>query len=121
MINANKIINQIIRALKKIKPYKIILFGSALNNKFDKESDIDLIVVLDKEKSPQNFEEKKEDILLVRKSIEEINNETAIDTIIFSKEQFYDFIKSGSSFSREINTKGKILYEKDDKKLVEAG
>ncbi len=58
---------EIIENLKKIKPYKIVVFGSIANKESCKNSDIDLLVILDTETISNNYEEKMKNKILVRK------------------------------------------------------
>lgn len=44
-------INKIVEKLKKLNPEKIILFGSFAYGKPDKNSDLDLLIIMDSQKS----------------------------------------------------------------------
>lgn len=107
-----KYLNQILEALKKIKPKIIIVFGSYCNGSINEDSDLDLLVVLDERKIPKNYDEKIELKLKIRKLIREINKKIPIDLLIYTIPEYEEFIKSNSSFSKEIMKSGKILYEK---------
>ena len=58
MKNNSKYIPEIINKLKKINPYKIILFGSYANRSVSEDSDIDLVVILDSPEIAKNYDEK---------------------------------------------------------------
>ncbi|WP_319559937.1 HEPN domain-containing protein [Marispirochaeta sp.] len=66
-----KYITQIPGALMQVDPYKIILFGSAATGNLHNDSDI--IVVLNNETIPKNYDEKMRLKLSVRKALREIN------------------------------------------------
>ena len=107
-----KYINEIITSLKKIDPCKIILFGSCALGRFSKDSDIDVAVILDNNTISTNYTEKMKNKLLVRESIYEISRNIPIDILVFSKTEFENFLNFNSSFSRELQKTGKIIYEK---------
>ncbi|MGR3180046.1 MAG: nucleotidyltransferase domain-containing protein [Candidatus Anammoxibacter sp.] len=58
MKDNSKYIPEIINKLKKINPYKIILFGSYANRSVSEDSDIDLVVILDSPEIAKNYDEK---------------------------------------------------------------
>ena len=47
--DSDKILNEIVERIKKIDPFKIILFGSYASGNPDNDSDIDLIVITDED------------------------------------------------------------------------
>jgi predicted nucleotidyltransferase len=49
-------INQLLEALKQSDPYRIILFGSYAMGTTDKNSDIDLVVILDNNDVAKTYE-----------------------------------------------------------------
>lgn len=104
----------IVEKLKAIQPYKVILFGSYAYGAPTKDSDIDLLVVLDVEKMPESFQENMDNKLLVRNTLRELNTKVSIDLIVHTKPMYKKFNELGSMFSREILQKGKILYETDN-------
>lgn len=108
----------IIKRLKKIDPYKIILFGSHAQGTPSHQSDIDLIVVLDKENIPQNFKEHMDNKLMVRNALWDINTQIPIDILVYTKKMYQKFVELGSLFSKQIQKKGKVLYEKNNPRMV---
>jgi uncharacterized protein len=105
-------LRQITAQLISINPYRVILFGSAADANASDPADIDLLVILDKNTVSQNYEEKMENRLLVRRSIYEISKEIPIDLLVYTKAEYALIRQNRSSFFREIDQKGKILYEK---------
>ena len=103
---------EIIKNLKKLNPFKIILFGSYASDDVSEESDIDLIVVLDSQYIAMNYEEKMKNKLLVRNSIYELSKKVAIDLIVYTKAEYEIISSIDNSFFNEIKTSGKTLYEK---------
>ena len=105
-------IDKIMEKLLELDIYKVILFGFYAEGKADSESDIDLLIVLDDETLPDNYDQWLEIKMRVRRSLREINKKAAIDLLVYTKPQ-YEIIQSDmSSFQKEIHETGKILYEK---------
>jgi predicted nucleotidyltransferase len=98
--------------LIKIDPFKIILFGSTTSEKYHRDSDIDLLVILDSEKISSNYHEKMGNKLLVRNSIYEISKQIPIDLLVYTKKEFEIIEENPNSFFKEISTNGKVIYEK---------
>ncbi len=86
----------------KIKPNKLILFGSQATDKASKDSDIDLLFIFDKIES--KIKEKRK----IREAMKDIAMPK--DIIVATKEEF-DFYKNqtGSIF-KEANEKGIVLW-----------
>ena len=95
--------------MKPLNPYKIILFGSYANGNFTKDSDIDILVVLNKDEVPKTFKEKMYNKVLVRNMILSLSKEVPIDLLVYSKKEFEYINQSDSSFSRSINKFGKTI------------
>ncbi|MBA7581899.1 hypothetical protein ES708_23812 [subsurface metagenome] len=107
-----KYLPQIIEKLKQVNPYKIILFGSHANGTAYKDSDIDILVVTSDNFMPKNYDEKMKINLEVSGLISEIKAKYPVDLIVHTLPMHKKFIALGSMFSKEINKKGKILYER---------
>ena len=91
------------------KPLKVILFGSRAGNDYDEESDVDLIVVLNKKGIPRSFKEKTENFLEINRLIRDLNKRIAIDLVVMTRTQWDQFVEMDSGFSREIRDKGLSL------------
>lgn len=94
---------------RNIKPYRIILFGSFARAEFNENSDIDLLVVLDTNKMPENFRERSQNYLSVSRLLRDIEEEIPLDLLVFTKPEFEKFISLDSLFSKEIIKKGEVL------------
>lgn len=92
--------NQIISSLKSINPLKIVLFGSYAYGKPTQDSDIDLLVVTDTDKS---FHQR---IQAMRPLLPK---DKPIDLIVLTPKE-YQKAKSTNSLVSEIDSKGKVLY-----------
>ena len=111
-MNYQQYIPLIVEELKKAKPEKIILFGSYAYGTPNKDSDLDLIVITGDEYIPDSFREKMELYLRIDPFIENFRKKIPIDLIIYTKSMFKILQERSSMFSKEINSKGKIIYEK---------
>ena len=105
---------QIVDQIKKIKPYKIVLFGSHAYGKPNIESDVDLLVITKDEFLPKNFTEKNEIYLTVSNEITNIEKKYPIDLIVHTKAMHRKFLELDSMFSKKITAKGMVLYEEND-------
>ena len=112
MVNEKYYVDQIMRKLSALNIYKVILFGSRAYEKADNESDIDLLVVLDENTLPENYDEWLEIKMKVRRTLREINKEVAIDLLVYTRPQYDLITKEMNSFQKEIHKTGIVLYEK---------
>ncbi|MCX6073997.1 MAG: nucleotidyltransferase domain-containing protein [Campylobacterales bacterium] len=95
----NTIVSQISAA---VKPFEIFLFGSHAYGIPHKDSDIDLLVVVDSDVIPQSYDEKSKIYLSVSRSIRDVERKIPIDLIVYTKPEFERFKEVGSIFSRRI-------------------
>jgi len=104
----------LIEKLKLTNPEKIILFGSYAYGDPSEGSDLDILVVTGDNIIPSNFSEKSLIYLRISKAITDIKKEFPVDLIVHTKAMHKRFIQNNSLFARELLTKGKVLYEKND-------
>lgn len=90
-------------AKKNYQPEKIILFGSLASGKVTNISDLDLIVVA---KTKEDFWTR---LLNISKYC---SHKVGMDVLVYTPEEFTDLINSRSFFRREIQQKGKVIYDK---------
>jgi predicted nucleotidyltransferase len=95
--------------LTELNPYKAILFGSYAHGEINDDSDMDLIVVLDKNELPKNFDERIENYSSVKKYFRYLKQKIPMDLIVYTKPEWDNFIKADNSFTREVLEKGKLL------------
>ena len=107
MVDIETIKDEIVEALKTLKPDKIILFGSYAYGKPNNESDIDLYLVKDVEK--ENIREYK---LEARKALRELIFQYDIGFDILNSSQ--EFLNSRDDYFYKIDIlqKGKVIYAK---------
>ena len=95
--------------IKKVSPkrlHKLILFGSHAYGDPSEASDIDLLVVLNSDEIPRNYEERSLNYLEVNRLLRDINKRVSMDLMVMTKAQWKKFIELDSGFSKEINLKG---------------
>jgi len=94
------------RIASEFCPQRIVLFGSFVQGKPAKDSDVDLLVILP-------FKGKS-----VHKSVEmrmEIRPPFPLDLLVRTPDKIKERISMGDMFMRDILEKGKVLYEADHK------
>ena len=95
-----KVIRQIV---KECHPRKIMLFGSYAHGRPGKDSDVDLLVVMNSNKRPVDR------AIEVSKSLRFYP--FPMDILVRTPQEIRRRIQIGDPFYREILTRGKILYE----------
>jgi predicted nucleotidyltransferase len=106
------LIDEMTERLKTLKPYKVILFGSYARGNPTKDSDLDVMVVLDSNEFAKTFKEQNTRYLLASNAVREVNYQIPMDILVYSRAE-YDYLnEQNTSFFREIRDAGKILYER---------
>ena len=105
-------INQLVEVLKQSDPYKIILFGSCTRGTASKESDIDLLVILDNDDVAKTYEERLNKKLYINRLVRNINYKIALDILVYSKAEYKIVKEYGNYLIDEIEQTGEIIYEK---------
>jgi predicted nucleotidyltransferase len=98
----NEIALQIVRA---INPKKIILFGSYATGSETAESDLDLLIIVEKSDLPLYKRAR-----IIRKHLRGIT-EVPRDIFIYTQEEIEEWMSVKYSFISNILAYGKILYE----------
>ena len=93
-------------ALKPLHPEKVILFGSYAWGQPEKDSDIDLVVVLAEDRMPKTYRDRMANRLRVRRALDEVNRDYALDLLVYTVPEWRVFRESGSSLIREILDRG---------------
>ena len=109
MIDIEKLKPEIIERLKPLNPDKIILFGSYAYGTPTEDSDIDLYIVTKDEFIPKDWEEKNNIAKEFAKRLRDLRRVVGIDLIVHTKKMNEKFLEMGSSFSKEIVSKGRVI------------
>lgn len=84
------------------QPKKIILFGSAANGKFGKDSDVDLLII--KESQKRRVDRIGEILNLVERKL-------PLDPLVYTPLEFDERLKMGDFFLKEVMETGKVVYK----------
>jgi len=110
--------NRIIDCVRPLNAERIIIFGSMVYGKPDHHSDIDILIVTSDTLTPANLHE----FLKLKKKYSEalgvVRDDFPIDLIVHTLPMYRKFIELGSSFSREILSKGKVIYERNNQTVA---
>jgi len=106
------VLNRLVEKLMAADPYKIVLFGSHARGTATRDSDIDLMVILDNYDIAQTYKERLNKRCYVRKLVRDINYRYAMDILVYSRAEFQKRKLDGSFLIDEVEKTGKILYEK---------
>jgi predicted nucleotidyltransferase len=98
--------HQIRESLKSLHPEKVIVFGSYARGVANRDSDIDLIVVLASEAVPRTYHDRMTNRLLVRRALEALNRDYALDVLVYTAPEWKRFQDLGSAFSKEVASRG---------------
>lgn len=99
--------NEIITKIRNnLKIKDIILFGSYANNKATEESDIDLVVILDKKGFAKSYMERLKNRNKISMLLINIKKEIPIDILVYTIDEWQLLLESGSLFYQEINQRG---------------
>ena len=101
-----KIINEILKRLKEINPAEIIIFGSYVDNNMHENSDIDILVVLNKKGFSKNYEEILENKKMISKRITDLRRIIPIDLLVYTKDEWEYLKNTGSLFIKKIEKDG---------------
>ena len=83
---SKKLIEEIVTRIKNsVKPVRIILFGSYATGNINEDSDVDIQVVIDTDKEPQNYEERSENYLKISRELKDIQKKIAIDLLVYTQ------------------------------------
>jgi len=88
---------------KRVRPEKVILFGSLASGRFRPESDIDLLIVQNSKKPIFERVKRLESILERR---------YAADLIVLTPKEVQALLDSDNRYLKDIFSRGKVLYER---------
>ena len=88
--------------VEKFHPEKIILFGSYASGTQNEHSDVDILIVMEHERSPMASA-----INILRA----VKPRFGTDLIVHSPQEFAERLSMGDYFLRSVQKTGKVLYE----------
>ncbi|MDR2593096.1 MAG: nucleotidyltransferase domain-containing protein [Chitinispirillales bacterium] len=106
------LVEEMTERLKALNPYKVILFGSYAVGNPTEDSDLDVAVILDSDEIVKTFREDMDRWHPVAEAVREVNYKIAMDILVYSKAEIKYLKEEGNDFIEEIESSGKVLYEK---------
>jgi predicted nucleotidyltransferase len=98
-------VNQAVEQIKTIsQPKKIILFGSYIQGKSHRNSDLDILIVCDSE-----LKSARKESVRIRRALKGI--EMAMDILVVPEDELEELSASPGLIYREALNKGKVVYE----------
>lgn len=85
---------------------KIVLFGSEADDTAGRFSDIDVLVILNRNSIPATFQERSANYLHISRAIRDIEKKHPIDLLVYTKPEFEKLQASGSLFIRRVLREG---------------
>ena len=98
-LEIKSIVDQLV---KKYKPLRIILFGSAAREEFDEVNDLDFLII---KEDVQQY-----GIARMRELDELIDRNIAADMLVYSLDEFNERLKLEDPFVKTILKEGRVLY-----------
>ena len=107
MLDLKEVKDQIAAALDFTpRPLKVMLFGSIARGAFGEDSDIDLVVVLDKEGRSRNYRAMINARMDVARRLRSLRRKHPMDILVYTRDEWEDLKTSGSSFIAKIEEEG---------------
>ena len=88
------------------RPLKAILFGSYAHGTPHDDSDIDLVVILDKEGKSDSYKTVIDNRMEISRRLRELRRKYPIEILVYTKDEWAELKASGSSFIQKIETEG---------------
>lgn len=105
----NQTIRDIADRLRTINPHRVILFGSYAWGVPHADSDIDLVVILDREPPFESFHDRMESVVKIRRMLYDLNRDVSLDLLVYSQTEWRMIMAAGSSFLADIEKRGVVL------------
>lgn len=102
MTQCNNIKKEIIKLLQNQDIYKIFIFGSYAVGKVHSDSDVDLLVILNKNGVSNNYKSLLENKRTISKLLHELRKSVPIDLLVYTKDEWEILKNSKSSFIKRI-------------------
>ncbi|MEK7250675.1 MAG: nucleotidyltransferase domain-containing protein [Bacteroidota bacterium] len=103
-------ISEVVHCLKRATRIKnLILFGSYARGIATNDSDLDLVVILDEPGFLSTYMERVLRRVELSKSLGEIEQQTTVDILLYTEDEWKKLLTIDSAFTREILSTGQTL------------
>ena len=111
METQTKYIDDIIHILKQVKFVRdVYLFGSFATGNIREDSDIDLLVILNRDDALESYDQRIDFRKEIIRALRPVNKDIGIDILLYTKSEWSKLLDNGGSFHKEINdTSVKII------------
>jgi len=107
MLDLDNVKKQIATAMDAApRPLRVMLFGSLARGSSRDDSDIDLVVILNKEGKSHSYSAMISARMDIAKRLRELRRKYPIDILVYTKEEWEELKASGSSFIARIEQEG---------------
>jgi predicted nucleotidyltransferase len=106
MIEPEAIIRELRASLVDLHPAHVFLFGSYALGTARTDSDVDVLVVLDTDSVPVNYEQRRARMLTVRQRLLPLNRRFSMDVLVLSKPEWRTLRQNQPEFADSIETEG---------------
>ena len=107
MLTLKEITEEIVAGLSAPpRPLKAILFGSFARRASHEDSDIDLVVILNKEGRSESYEALVNNRMEISRKLRELRKRYPMDVLVYTKDEWEELRSSGSSFIERIESEG---------------
>jgi len=105
------VLEEVIARLEPLPLRRVILFGSHAQGRATPDSDLDLLVVLDRDDLPRTHEQRAQLELSVLRPLRDLRQRYAMDIIVHTEAMYQRFLAGDSAFAREIRQTGIAIHE----------
>ena len=105
------VLEEVIARLEPLSLCRVILFGSHAQGRATPDSDLDLLIVLDRDDLPRTHQQRVQLDLSVLRALRDLRQRYAMDIIVHTQAMYQRFLAGNSAFAREIQQTGVTVYE----------
>jgi predicted nucleotidyltransferase len=106
MIHKKELLEEIKSVVGQLRPLRAIVFGSFAYGIPHKDSDLDILVILNKSGISKNYSDLIKNRHELSKLLRDIRKRIPIDLLVYTKDEWEYIKNSGSSFYKNIEEHG---------------
>ena len=105
------VLEEVIARLEPLALSRVILFGSQAQGRAAPDSDLDLLIVRDRDDLPRTHRQRVQLDLSVLRPLRGLRQKYPMDIIVHTQAMYQRFLAGNSAFAREIRHTGVTVYE----------